>query len=197
VQAKIRQGLLSVNKDGLVTDRYGRSCPMVQWKGDAANIHKAMKQTVAGMAWVHSALTDQAQNHLDFERIMMAMFEAGDDTKEFLRYGWEQLSEVNAFAKQIKEPEGKKFNFEGVNTESDGNDVSMLMRLVGGGDMSMINNNIMLGLAGCNCACPCPYCTCPKEKIMCHTRGAIRRSASLMRSAHWICSVCLHTRWLG
>jgi hypothetical protein len=57
VQTKIRQGLLHVSKDGLVTDRYGRS-PMVQWKGDAANIHKAMKQTVAGMVWVHSALTD-------------------------------------------------------------------------------------------------------------------------------------------
>jgi hypothetical protein len=58
VQAKIRQGLLMVDRNGFVTDRYGRP-PMVQWKGDAANIHmyKAMKQTVAGMAWVHSALT--------------------------------------------------------------------------------------------------------------------------------------------
>jgi hypothetical protein len=96
----------------------------------------------------------------------MAMFEAGDDAEDFLRYGWEHLKEVNAFAKQIKE--GKKFNFEGVNT--DGNDVSMLMRLVGGGDMSMINS--MVGLAGCNCACPCPYCTRPKEK-MCDTEECI------------------------
>jgi hypothetical protein len=76
-----------------------------------------VKQTAAGMAWVHSALTDQpndqAQNHLDFE--CMAMFEAGDDAEEFLRYNygctWEHLSEVNACPKQMIE--GKKFNFEG------------------------------------------------------------------------------------
>jgi hypothetical protein len=44
IKAKIKQGLLLVNANGVVTDRF-RKKPTVQWKGDAANIHKEMKQT--------------------------------------------------------------------------------------------------------------------------------------------------------
>jgi hypothetical protein len=156
ISVKLRDGLLKA-VDGEIVDRYGNG-PTIQWKGDAANIHKNMKQTVVGISWPHCAMTDQAQHPLDFE--CLCMFEAGDGSEDMLRYGSEHILEVNRLL-------GDGVVIMMVNQEGGAPSLRMDFTLVGGGDMAMINS--MVGLPGCNCSNPCPFCTAPKED-MCEER---------------------------
>jgi hypothetical protein len=182
IAQRLKDGLLTLNANNQLVDKQGKRV-LLQYKGDAANMHKGMKQTVFGVTFPYCSRTPHAQAPGEYK--MLLCYADGDHTENLLKHGAEHLATVNRAVIHTK------WEFPEL-----GDGVWAQIDWCIGGDLSCLNS--LLGNAGCNASYPCPLCECPKEH-MAHTdklgqyvttKRSLEKIRLMTHTALGVCPAC-------
>lgn len=147
----LEHGLL-VLENGIVTDPGDGDCVEIQFKMDAANIHKGMKQTSIAYSLVHGSANPNSPH----ETHEFCVFEGDDHWDAVRKFGAASLNEINSLL------DNPIIEWQGV----DGNTVRAKLVRAGGGDLSNVGS--LNCISGCGGPFPCMLCEQPGED-MCET----------------------------
>ena len=152
----VKHGTLNMDEStGRITALNGDKV-IVQVKMDKANMHKGMEETAIAFVLVNGTVNPNAPS----ETHTFCLFEKDDHWASVKKFGAKALAQVNALLTNSRvDVPSEDENSQGPVPYAD-------LVVLGGGDLSNVND--MLCVTSCNGVCPCPFCEQPREE-MCNT----------------------------